>query len=286
MSTAIALANQQDRARISAPRLRRLAAWLMTQAVQRDPSLAGTALSMALVDDAGIAPINEQFVRHARAHRRDQLPLPHPCPARLAAPLELIINVERAVHEAARRRHIPPTREFGLYVAHGCLHLTGEDDATPAQRARMQRIQTPLAPTGGRSRLAGRHMQREVRTGLTASEVFAGKSAFGMTFEVALKSCHLFPGGESDDYAEAPGSEFCRVGYVSGIMAAQTLLRIIGASRIMMGGVRNRFEYVSIMHGLPGRSSEGRDGWPGFVPRAARNEAWCPEAGSNCRPTV
>lgn len=139
MSTAIALANQQDRARISAPRLRRLATWLMTQAVQRDPSLAGTALSMALVDDAGITPINERFVRHAGP--TDVISFRYaPLPGAPGGAAELIINVERAVQEAARRGH-PAGRELGLYVAHGCLHLAGEDDATPAQRARMQRIQ-------------------------------------------------------------------------------------------------------------------------------------------------
>ena len=139
MSYAIALANQQNRARISAPRLRRLTAWLLTQAAQRDPSLAGTALSMALVDDAGITPINERFVRHSGP--TDVISFRYaPLPGAPGDTAELVINVERAVQEAARRGH-PAGRELGLYVAHGCLHLAGEDDATPAQRARMQRIQ-------------------------------------------------------------------------------------------------------------------------------------------------
>lgn len=139
MSTSIAVANQQNRARVSVPRLRRLAAWLMAQAAQRDPSLAGTALSMALVDDAGITPINERFVRHSGP--TDVISFRYaPLPGAPAGAAELVINVERAIQEA-RRRGIPPGRELGLYLAHGCLHLTGEDDATPAQRARMQRIQ-------------------------------------------------------------------------------------------------------------------------------------------------
>lgn len=139
MSNAIAVANQQNRARISAPRLRRLAAWLMEQAARRDPSLAGTALSMALVDDAGITPINERFVRHAGP--TDVISFRYaPLPGSPGGTAELVINVERAVQEARRRGH-PAGRELGLYVAHGCLHLAGEDDATPAQRTRMQRIQ-------------------------------------------------------------------------------------------------------------------------------------------------
>lgn len=139
MRNPVALANQQNQARISAPRLRGLAAWLMAQAAQRDPSLAGTALSIALVDDAGITPINEQFVRHAGP--TDVISFRYASlPGAPAGAAELIINVERAVQEARRRGH-PVAHELGLYVAHGCLHLTGEDDATPAQRTRMQRIQ-------------------------------------------------------------------------------------------------------------------------------------------------
>jgi probable rRNA maturation factor len=139
MSTSIAVANQQKRARISAPRLRRLAAWLMSQATHRDPSLAGTALSIALVDDAGITPINKRFVRHSGP--TDVISFRYaPLPGAPGGSAELVINVERAV-QASRQRGGSASRELGLYLAHGCLHLAGEDDATPAQRARMQRIQ-------------------------------------------------------------------------------------------------------------------------------------------------
>lgn len=139
MRNAIALANQQNQARISAPRLRRLAAWLMAQAAQRDPSLAGTVLSIALLDDAGITPINQRFVRHAGP--TDVISFRYaPLPGAPGGTAELVINVERAVQEARRRGH-PASRELGLYLAHGCLHLAGEDDATPVQRIRMQRIQ-------------------------------------------------------------------------------------------------------------------------------------------------
>ncbi len=79
-----------------------------------------------------------------------------------------------------------------------------------------------------------------------------------MTFEVDLKSRRLFAGGKSDDNTEAPGSEFSGVGNVPCVMAAQTLLGIIGESRVVTGWVRNRFEYISVVHGLPGRSSERR----------------------------
>ena len=139
MAASVAIANHQASVKFSAPALRRLAARFMAEAVQRDATLAGCTLSVVLVDDRGIIPLNRNFVRHEGAtdvisFRYDRLPgAPH-------GTAEVVVNAERAVQEA-KRRGIPVARELALYLAHGCLHLTGEDDATPAQRARMQRIQ-------------------------------------------------------------------------------------------------------------------------------------------------
>jgi probable rRNA maturation factor len=136
----IAIISQQTYLRISTPRLRKLACWLLQQAEQRHPGMSHLALSIALVDDAGITPVNEQFVGHTGptdviSFRYDPLPgQPH-------TGAELVINAQRA-REEARRRRLEPARELALYLAHGVLHLTGEDDASPAQRARMQRIQS------------------------------------------------------------------------------------------------------------------------------------------------
>ena len=38
-----------------------------------------------------------------------------------------------------RNEVLTADRELALYLAHGCDHLTGADDATPAGRARMRR---------------------------------------------------------------------------------------------------------------------------------------------------
>ncbi len=139
MGLSIAISSRHRQGRISVPRLRQLTAWLMQQATRRDPTLAHGSLSIALLDDAGITTINEQFVRHQGP--TDVISFRYlPLPGAPGAVLELVINVERAGQEA-RRRRVTPSREVALYLAHGCLHLTGEDDATPAQRARMQRIQ-------------------------------------------------------------------------------------------------------------------------------------------------
>ena len=47
-------------------------------------------------------------------------------------------NVEQAHREAGRRRQ-DPAYELAFYLAHGCDHLSGFDDRTTAQRARMHR---------------------------------------------------------------------------------------------------------------------------------------------------
>jgi probable rRNA maturation factor len=59
---------------------------------------------------------------------------------------ELYVSVERAAL-VARRRALVPRRELALYVVHGCLHLVGFDDRTPAQRRRMRAAERAvLAP--------------------------------------------------------------------------------------------------------------------------------------------
>jgi len=53
---------------------------------------------------------------------------------------ELIVNVEQAVRSARRIGHgWTVSDELALYLAHGCDHLSGEEDGTPAQRQRMRR---------------------------------------------------------------------------------------------------------------------------------------------------
>jgi rRNA maturation RNase YbeY len=52
---------------------------------------------------------------------------------------ELFVNVERAHQAAPRRTGWSPDHELALYLAHGCDHLTGADDTTPRERARMRR---------------------------------------------------------------------------------------------------------------------------------------------------
>ena len=52
---------------------------------------------------------------------------------------ELFVNVDQARRAAPKRRGWSPAKELMLYVAHGMDHLSGADDHTPADRARMRR---------------------------------------------------------------------------------------------------------------------------------------------------
>ena len=52
---------------------------------------------------------------------------------------ELYVNVDQAVRAAPARRGWSAAKELLLYVAHGMDHLSGADDRTPADYARMRR---------------------------------------------------------------------------------------------------------------------------------------------------
>ncbi|MCC5839023.1 MAG: rRNA maturation RNase YbeY [Opitutales bacterium] len=46
--------------------------------------------------------------------------------------------------ESARQHETPFSEEIALYLIHGCLHLAGRDDRTPADTARMRADETTL----------------------------------------------------------------------------------------------------------------------------------------------
>lgn len=148
----ILIANEQAR-RASAPRLRRLAQWLLARATDLSPALALDELSLALVDDVGIARVNERFLRHAGP--TDVISFAYPA----ARSAEIVLNVQRAIEVAGPRGDA--SRELALYLAHGIQHLAGRDDATPAQRRAMWRVQSAWLRGAARAGLAG----QLIRTG-------------------------------------------------------------------------------------------------------------------------
>ncbi len=124
--------NNQQAFRLSPPALRGLARRLAEKARRplRD-------VTLILVDDAGIAPINASAVGHQGS--TDVITLTYPslpgeAPGDSA---EIILNVECAWKQGGGREGAD--RELAFYLAHAFDHLAGHDDATPAARTSMHR---------------------------------------------------------------------------------------------------------------------------------------------------
>lgn len=97
--------------------------------------VAPDEVTLILVDDAGIAPINRAAVGHEGA--TDVITLSYDAiPGDEAGPsAEVILNVQRAISQRPEN----PSLELAYYLAHAFDHLAGHDDDTPARRAAMHR---------------------------------------------------------------------------------------------------------------------------------------------------
>ncbi|MBN2218179.1 MAG: rRNA maturation RNase YbeY [Pirellulales bacterium] len=91
-------------------------------------------VSVAVVDNPTIHQLNRRYLDHD--HPTDVLSF---VLARGEAELEgqIVVSAETARAEAARYGW-PPENELLLYVVHGALHLTGQEDQTVESRARMR----------------------------------------------------------------------------------------------------------------------------------------------------
>jgi probable rRNA maturation factor len=125
----IRIANQQTMVPLDRRLLRRAA-----NAVLRGESIRHAKISLAVVDDAAIRPLNRRYLGHDFAtdvlsflFDRDDSGLEG----------EIVVSAETA-RAAAQDFGCPPGDELLLYVVHGMLHLAGYDDQTPRQRAAIQ----------------------------------------------------------------------------------------------------------------------------------------------------
>jgi len=131
----VTITNRQKLLRLHRPDLQAL-----TRHVLATEGFRHAEISLAFLDDARIAELNERFLHHAGPtdvltfhFSQDDQPL--------AA--EIVISVETAVRES-RRRRLQPEDEVRLYLIHGLLHLCGFGDLTLAQRRRMHHRQRSL----------------------------------------------------------------------------------------------------------------------------------------------
>jgi probable rRNA maturation factor len=136
----IDVADEQSLLEVDEPRLR--------EAVKRvlaEEGIQEAAISLAIVDDAMIRPLNARYLGHDYAtdvlsfvlEQSDQ---------RLEG--EIIVSAETAIRSAAGFGW-QPADELLLYVIHGALHLVGCDDLDPQQQVQMrQREREHLAHFG------------------------------------------------------------------------------------------------------------------------------------------
>jgi probable rRNA maturation factor len=90
-------------------------------------------ISVAIVDDAAIRPINARYLGHDYATDVLSFVLEE----EPALEGEIVASAETAVRVAGELGW-PAEHELLLYIIHGALHLVGFDDSTPEQQAVMR----------------------------------------------------------------------------------------------------------------------------------------------------
>lgn len=98
-----------------------------------------SSLSAVLMDDTQIAEANEQYMDHEGPTDCISFTYETPTEDGIQHIGEILINVEQATKLGTGRGG--PSRELGLYIAHACLHLCGEDDTMVTERAAMRRTE-------------------------------------------------------------------------------------------------------------------------------------------------
>ena len=109
----------------------------LIEAVRRvfsEADISHATISLAIVDDATIRPLNARHLGHDYA--TDVLSfLLEESPERIEG--EIIVSAETAAR-AAEEYGWQPADELLLYVIHGALHLAGYDDQDPEHQAAMR----------------------------------------------------------------------------------------------------------------------------------------------------
>jgi len=132
---------------VTLPKLRKLATTICARFGNRRSPGAAYEISIAIVDDAEITQLNTRFLGHVRTTDCLSFDLSEPTPARAgvanARAMELIVNGEMAIRQAASRGHSAQA-ELVLYIAHGLLHNFGFDDRTPSLAGKMHQTEDKI----------------------------------------------------------------------------------------------------------------------------------------------
>lgn len=133
----IAIAQTRGAGRIHPGAIKKLVSFFLQKATRRTGIRWGD-ISILLANDRESQRINKAHLGHD--YETDVISFnfdPVPGDSDPLSHGEIVVNVEYA--QRMGRRYAGGDREVALYLAHGCDHLSGEDDATPATRLRMRR---------------------------------------------------------------------------------------------------------------------------------------------------
>lgn len=118
----------------------------LVRAICKRFAVSRAVISIGIVDDAEMRRLNRRFL-HRRSNT-DCLSFDLSDEAGQPRVLDLIVNGELAIREAARRGHTGRA-ELALYVTHGLLHQLGFDDATAEQASQMHRTEDEILRDSG-----------------------------------------------------------------------------------------------------------------------------------------
>ncbi len=117
--------------------LRRYTHWIMGRVQPLHRAFHWTELSLVLTDDA-IRGLNREWF--GKDTVTDVISFAYPDDGfGVGDTGEVIVNVAQARGEGQLRTS--PDHELALYIAHGCHHLTGAEDDTPARKQAMLRLE-------------------------------------------------------------------------------------------------------------------------------------------------
>jgi probable rRNA maturation factor len=133
----VVLARQERHIRPAWPPIRRVLQQILLDHER------GETLSVALVDDATITRLHDEYLGEPTPTDVISFPLLSdedgpPSPERVLG--EVVVSAETA-HREAKKRGLEPERELALYAIHGTLHLVGFDDLEPRAKRRMRRAE-------------------------------------------------------------------------------------------------------------------------------------------------
>jgi probable rRNA maturation factor len=105
--------------------------------------LLKTTVSIAIVDEAQIRKLNNQFLNSKSTTDCLSFDLSDDEVSQSPKLLELIVNGEMAVRQANLRGHSSEA-ELALYITHGLLHHLGFDDSTESQARKMHDMEDEI----------------------------------------------------------------------------------------------------------------------------------------------